>query len=133
VHPNTVRTARGSYLAAAGLLAFAGGLALLFFFAPDRYPIYPRCLLYTLTGLQCPGCGALRAMHRLLHGEFAAAFRLNPLLILLIPFFAWLGIASAITYLTHKDCLHLFRRPFWLWLLLAAVIVFGVGRNLVRL
>jgi hypothetical protein len=64
-------------LAAAGAL---GCLALLFWFDPARSWFYPRCLFHTVTGLYCPGCGSLRALHALVHGHPWRAFRLNPLL-----------------------------------------------------
>jgi hypothetical protein len=39
-----------------------------------------------LTGFLCPGCGSTRAMHQILHGHVVAAFMLNPLLLLALPF-----------------------------------------------
>src|SRR5437764_764257 len=71
----------------AGALLGAGVLAclILFYFPPEKTPIYPRCMLYTLTGLQCPGCGGLRAAHHLLHGHIRTAFHYNPLLFVLLP------------------------------------------------
>lgn len=41
-----------------------------------------------LTGFYCPGCGALRAMHELLHLHFLRAFALNPLLVVSLPLMA---------------------------------------------
>ena len=60
----------------------------LFRFDPNRYPFYPVCAFHHATGLLCPGCGSLRAIHQLLHGHLATAFRFNPLLILALPFLA---------------------------------------------
>ena len=53
---------------------------------------YPPCPFHLATGLFCPGCGSGRAVHALVHGEWARALGLNPLLVLLLPFgLAWLG------------------------------------------
>ena len=119
------------------MLKLAGlgvGLALaasvLFFFAPEEHRFYPRCLLYTFTGWQCPGCGGLRATHQLLHGHFAAAFRYNPLFVLMLPVLAGLLVGYVHREATGRTLAHPFRRPAWCWGLAAAVIVFGVGRNL---
>jgi len=120
---------KGKYWITVLLLGFGMVLGVLFFFAPDQYSFYPRCLLHSLTGLQCPGCGGLRATHRLLHGDIAGAFRFNPLFVLLLPVFLALGGAYVVNRLTGQDCLPVFRQPFWLWLLLAAVVIFGIGRN----
>src|SRR3954447_20165 len=62
------------------------GLAVLYWFNPAQFGFYPRCALYETTGLLCPGCGSLRAIHQLLHGHLAAAFQLNALLVLGLPF-----------------------------------------------
>ena len=68
-----------------GMMAALAGLVL-FRFDPNRYPFYPVCAFHQATGLLCPGCGSLRAIHQLLHGHVAAAFRFNPLLLLALPF-----------------------------------------------
>lgn len=67
-------------------------LGILWGFNPSHSPFYPRCLLYTSTGIQCPGCGGLRATHHLLHGHFAMAFAHNALAVTLLPFATSLGI-----------------------------------------
>ena len=46
---------------------------------------YPGCPLLWLTGWYCPGCGGLRAVHALGHGDVGAAFGFNPLLVVLLP------------------------------------------------
>jgi hypothetical protein len=70
------------------LLALGGGVvaaAGLFFFDPAQHGFYPRCFFKLMTGLDCPGCGGLRATHQLLHGHVGAAMALNPLFIVSIP------------------------------------------------
>src|SRR5690606_7304189 len=57
---------------------------------------YGVCPTFALTGLQCAGCGALRATHELVTLDLAAAWGLNPLLVLAVPvvaavWFGWLG------------------------------------------
>lgn len=102
----------------------------LFFFPPEEFGFYPRCFLYSLTGIQCPGCGGLRAAHHLLHGRFAAAFHLNPLFVLLMPLLAWLVVAALVCHVTGRDWMKPLRHPVFLWLLLAVVIGFSIERNL---
>ena len=62
------------------------GAAYLFVFEPGKSGFFPPCPFRLLTGFTCPGCGSTRAMHEILHGHFATAFMLNPLLLLAIPF-----------------------------------------------
>ena len=34
-----------------------------FYFDPSDSALFPKCTFYSLTGLQCPGCGSQRARH----------------------------------------------------------------------
>ncbi len=54
-------------------------------FPPEHFSFYPPCPFHALTGLLCPGCGATRALAALTHGDFAAAFHLNALVVTLLP------------------------------------------------
>ena len=62
------------------------GSAYVFSFEPGKTGVFPVCIFRLLTGFTCPGCGSTRAMHQLLHGHFLAAFMLNPLFLIAIPF-----------------------------------------------
>lgn len=75
---------RSSVLAIWSLII--AGAAYLFFFEPGKTGFFPACPFRSLTGFTCPGCGTTRALHQILHGHFATAFTLNPLLLLSIPF-----------------------------------------------
>jgi hypothetical protein len=55
------------------------------------------CAFKAVTGLPCPTCGATRAVLALLHGEWPSAFRMNPLLTLVLAgWVTWLpyGLAT---------------------------------------
>src|SRR5690348_15182815 len=68
-----------------------GAAIFLFWFDPSQSALYPLCYFHRLTGLWCPGCGSLRALHQLLHGNLSAALHYNALLVLSLPLIAWLG------------------------------------------
>jgi len=59
-------------------LALAAAMVI-FAFDPATTWWFPSCPLHALTGLLCPLCGSLRAVHALLAGAPVAAFFLNPL------------------------------------------------------
>jgi hypothetical protein len=61
------------------------------FFNPASHRFYPVCQFHRLTGLNCPGCGATRALYALLHGNFATALRDNALLVFGLAAAAWRG------------------------------------------
>lgn len=109
--------------------AAAVATAVLFFFNPARTSFYPICQFKALTGLDCPGCGSLRALHQLLHGNVVAAFRLNALLVSALPFAAWFGgraVMKAIRGQPPFTKIH----PAWLWAGCALLVAFGIVRNL---
>ena len=63
------------------------GIGIYYFYTNDPSSgeaIFVACISKTISGLDCPGCGAQRAFHELLHGNFIKAAQLN----LLIYFFA---------------------------------------------
>ncbi|PKM63266.1 MAG: hypothetical protein CVU97_01195 [Firmicutes bacterium HGW-Firmicutes-21] len=46
---------------------------------------FPKCLLRSVTGFYCPGCGATSVFLSLLKGDFVSAYLSNAALTLLIP------------------------------------------------
>ena len=67
-------------------LLLIAGAVYVFLYEPGRSGLFPLCPFRFFTGLTCPGCGTTRALHELMHGHFLAAFVLNPLLFLALPF-----------------------------------------------
>jgi hypothetical protein len=112
-------------LVAASLLV----VAVLYLFDPSGSRIYPVCLFHKFTGLNCPGCGSLRALHHLTHGEFAAALHCNPLLIVALPVLALALVRWQIGQRNARSGADLFARPAIVWAICAIVIVFGILRN----
>jgi hypothetical protein len=93
-------SARSAWLLAAS--AAGASVAVLYRFNPLQVHFYPRCPLYAMTGIYCPGCGALRAGHALLHGHFLTALDYNALLVFAAPFLAWALAAQAIEAVTGR-------------------------------
>ncbi len=116
------------------IASFSIGIAfaafLLFSFNPALAPFYPPCPFHLLTGLYCPGCGSLRACHKLLHGNLRGAFGLNPLLVVILPFVAYSFISRASSALGRRPLPVPFIRPVWIWLLFWIIMAFWVLRNL---
>lgn len=112
----------------AGLMGGGAILLMLFLFNPAHVPIYPICLFHQLTGLNCPGCGSLRAMHQLLHGNISAALHYNALLVSSLPLFGWVGFRLAKEHISGGPAL--VWRPIWVWLYVIVWIAFGIVRDL---
>ena len=107
----------------AGLLL---GLLVLFVLSPER-GFFPPCPIFAVTGFYCSGCGSLRAIHHLLHGDFVRAWFFNPILLCGIP----IVLAGVIAELFSFRRFALTRiRPVFLWVLLSLILAFGVLRNI---
>lgn len=113
----------------AGAAAGLGVLGLLRMVEPAGQPYFPKCFLYATTGIQCPGCGVLRATHALLNGEFHAAWQLNPLFVLLLPILGWTGLAW-VWQPRGRPLPQPLATPWGIGLVLGLAAGFGVARNL---
>jgi hypothetical protein len=102
----------------------------LYLFPPEASSFYPFCMFHRMTGLNCPACGGLRAMHHALHGRFQEAFSLNPLLLSLAPVFAWIAVVQLVRFVTGREWPNPFKRSAWVWALFLVAMIFGIVRNL---
>ena len=84
-----------AFFAVVVLVAAAlGSGAILFFFDPTKHGFYPICLFHSLTGWNCPGCGATRAAYQLLHGHLLRALHDNALFVLTLAALAAQGAVA---------------------------------------
>lgn len=117
-------------------LVITVGIALLLVFGfvyyaldPASSGVFPRCSFLTITGYKCPGCGSQRAIHALLNGDVAGAFRYNALLLIAIPWIALCLFAE--TQRTRRPQLYAkLNAPLLIWLFLAMVLSWWLLRNI---
>lgn len=88
------------------------------------------CLFHQITGLYCPGCGATRMALALLRLDFAAAFRYNGALCLILPFLGAVLAVSGLRYLRTGQWTLTGRQTAAVWVMAAALVIFGILRNL---
>lgn len=90
---------------------------------------YPGCPLLALTGLFCPFCGSLRAVHALAHGDVAAAVGLNVLTVVGLAALV-VGWVGWVVRTARGDAAPL-ALPRWAGpVLVLTALAFGVLRNL---
>lgn len=70
-------------------VAAVAGLVFVGLVDPNEPGHYPTCPFLWLTGLYCPGCGTLRALHALAVFDVGGALRMNPLFVLTVPVLLW--------------------------------------------
>jgi hypothetical protein len=109
-------------LAAAGCAA-VGVVAVV---DPSRTTLAPPCPLRALTGLDCPLCGATRATHALIHGDFATALDFNALYVLALPVVGLL----VLLWLVRARIPEALQRASSPWVMLAVAVAFMAVRNL---
>ena len=112
------------------LLAGVSGVAVVLYqFSPHESGIYGPCPFRALTGLYCPGCGTLRGLHELLHGNMVKAFGLNPLMVLLLPFILYSFFKYTVSGITGRQQSKVFIPSDFIWALLVIIIVYWILRN----
>jgi len=106
------------------------GVVVLLRFPPTVYNFYPQCPIHEYLHLQCPGCGATRALAALLHGHVAEALHFNALLVVLLPFLA--GYAAVFCYRAWRGVDFRWPQPprMAVYGVLAVAVMFTVVRNL---
>jgi hypothetical protein len=130
--PTTTLTLPASRLGpVAAVSATAVAAATMLFVVDPNHPgHYPTCPFLAITGWYCPGCGALRAVHDLLHGDLAGALARNPLAVLAVPYLVFAFAAWVLRRLGYHPPSST-QLPSWvIWAVLVVVVAFGVLRNL---
>lgn len=89
---------------------------------------YPTCPLLALTGIYCPFCGGLRAVHDAVHLNLAGALDRNPLAVVGLPLVAVLWLLWAQEAFTGRRLIT--TKPWWGWTAMVVLGVFMVVRNL---
>src|SRR6266487_5026638 len=55
------------------------------------------CLIRNVFGIKCPGCGMIRAISCVLHGNFKGAFHYNKLVVIVFPLLCYLWLQGVTT------------------------------------
>ena len=113
-------------LVLAALLVFG---VIYFAIDPSTSGLFPRCTFLSLTGYKCPGCGTQRAIHALLHGDVAGAFKYNALLLVAIPWIA-LCLYAESRRLRNPRLYARLNAPLLICLFLAMVLLWWLLRNI---
>jgi Protein of unknown function (DUF2752) len=106
-----------------------GAGATVFFFNPNTHGFYPVCMFHALTGLNCPGCGATRALYALLHGNLRLALKDNALFVVLLAILSVWSVRFTFRKLKKQPATFNVS-PKFLWTFLVVAFVFAILRNL---
>ncbi|MFN0140442.1 MAG: DUF2752 domain-containing protein [Pyrinomonadaceae bacterium] len=123
-------TSMGRIAAAAGALTIAGGSAAVWYFDPAKANFFPACLLLSVTGFACPGCGLTRGFHELFHGRFIPALDFNLLIPVWAFIFGYLWISLLMLAVRGRGLPMWMKHPKFLWASMVVLLTFGVLRNI---
>ena len=91
--------------------------------------IYPPSLTREWGGFYCAGCGMLRGIHQLLHGNIRTALRFNPLLIISLPYFCYWFIPHFLKYFYNLDTYRIRHKSIQLTSMVVICLLYGILRN----
>lgn len=114
--------------AALALLAVAG-VGVVYFVDPRVAGNYPTCPFLYFTGCYCPGCGTLRAIHRLLNGDLRGALDYNPLAVMALAFIAAVGVDGLLRPSRRRLLPDVVISHQVAWGILAVIVLFWALRN----
>lgn len=113
------------------LLLLLLGVAVLFYFLdPTQHNLFPRCMFHSLTGAYCPGCGSQRALHSLLHLNFANVIGYNFLFLPAALFILYHYAHPLLNKFFSWNLPNLFYKKETPWVVLSVVLLFWIARNL---
>ena len=100
-------------------------------FNPAENSYAPKCIVKSLTGYDCPGCGSQRALHALLHGRLWEAASYNLFLLFGIPYLVALFLSDFVLKgKAQAQWQRITHSPWLLGFYLVGVMAWWVVRNL---
>jgi len=105
-------------------------MAAVFLVDPASSDLFPKCPTWAWFGLYCPGCGTLRALHDLSHGDLVGALGMNPVLVLALPFLVHGLVATATQQRTGRALPRWMTSPAAGWAIFWILVGYTLMRNL---
>jgi Protein of unknown function (DUF2752) len=130
VNPALRRGVEAAVRVAAPPAVIALGVFALLRFPPGENRFYPVCPVYQFLHVQCPGCGATRALAALLRGRLHEALELNALITLVVPFAIAYGVIWYWRFVRREDVRWPRFSPVEIGGALALAVGFAIVRNL---
>lgn len=114
-----------------GLIVVAALAVLYYRYNPGMYGFFPECPFHKYIGLDCPGCGAQRAVHSLLHGDMLGALNYNALLVISLPVLLVHFLLKVWSYFSKRNFnWNIWYKPATPKVIIAVVLLFWVLRNI---
>lgn len=108
------------------------GLVALIYFTGDWGPgfYWGGYSVFSHLDIYCPACGGSQSAYNLIRGNFSLAWQYNQMFILSLPLIFWGGFTALRAVVTGWPITGKYLHPVLIWGYLAAVILFGILRNI---
>jgi Protein of unknown function (DUF2752) len=106
------------------------GVLFLALIDPEKTDYIPVCPCRLLTGLYCPGCGSLRAIHAITRLRFDRAFAYNSLITIFSPLLLWFFAVNLATAFRGPEKVRFYVVPALGRALLGVILAYFVIRNI---
>lgn len=90
----------------------------------------PSCIVYTILGIYCPGCGGTRSVDALLHGHILQSLWYHPLVLYTLVVFGIFMISHTLERLHIGKIRGLKYRDWHLYVALVIMVLNWIGKNI---
>ena len=101
-----------------------------YYINPSEVDFLPKCVLYTTTGLYCPGCGSQRATHHLLNLNILGVLQQNIFYFIVLLIVGYHLILTSINLFFKKHIYNYLCHPKTPVIFLIFLILFWILRNI---
>lgn len=115
---------------AGAVVALTVSSVAVWYFDPAKSDLFPACMLLSMTGFACPGCGLTRGFHELFHGRLIPALDFNLLIPVWAFIFGYLWISLLMLAVRGRSLPMWMKDPKFLWAFMVVLLTFGVLRNI---
>lgn len=102
-------------------------LFITFLYLNKRFSFFIPCPIHKILHIYCPGCGITRMVLSIIKLDFYKAFKYNPFMFILLPFFVWYYALYYYNWIQNKT--FKINKKIWNTLLILAII-FMILRNI---
>jgi len=103
---------------------------LYYFINPSDVDFLPKCILYTTTGIYCPGCGSQRATHHLLNFNILGLLQQNIFYFIVLLMMGYHLVITSINLFLKKHLYNYIYHPKTPIIFLIFLILFWIVRNI---